>query len=842
MFDRQLLFTAFVAGMAGSVGLGCGGDEPANGGDNGSVALSAALSASATSVRSGDTVELTWTVNGATSVILRQGDTELQNLTGDDAVSGSRTSNAITDDTTFTLIAENADERLERTLDVTVQGIRIAEFTASPSTGIRSGDVVELSWLIEGANVENLELTDEDGNVPVDADGNEVDLLIGEVGSVEVLVLGDLGAETDTETFTLRAVGGGGEVTASVELDVEVALPIIDEFTTTQADGSTTYIVGESIEVSWTVRNATRVIIRLDNGDQQVTCADNSNFDNNVQNRTSCRNNPAQEGPQTVTILVGNANTPDEADYVTRDLTVTGVQPPAIESFTVSPDTYWQGLTEVTFTWDTSNAARVELQQFVSLGGGQDEYCTIKETPDPGCRGFDVTAPTSADGTFTFQVEGTQPRSFRLRAILADAQDNEVTAVNQQVSVTPDFDEPSSSFENPILIAEDNFGLSQRATITNPGEEDWFAVDVPENGRIVARAGVNEFDIGNGRASCLEDPQLADTEIEMFDESRTSLGIVGSNAFDAFQQMADTSCAVITGHRHPFALDLPAGRYFFKVVGEDNRVGEYTFAVDVYEPIPEPFTEIEPVNGPQWEITDINVVAIPLDNPGFAATLLWGFSNQSIIANNGGAFFRQSSVLVGGAPHSEGWESELQAAWQVAGLKVNSGFDTRDIAAGIAMNDPAFALALSYTVVPTGATSTTTFDYRPLGTAVGPALPVDIFPFTTDVQRFGKSFGDVVFDENLNPMNGDPVDPLAYPVFPEFDCTPVPNSPNPAPGCSAVVQGVSHRHFFHVNSALFQSTGPIMNPADRYTWTVHIFDATDAGYEVEVSFDIAAAP
>ena len=90
MFDKRLLFSALVAGLAGSVGMGCGGDDEANGGGNGDT-LSAELTASATSVRSGDTVELTWTVSGAESVILRQGDTELENLTGDDAVSGSRT-------------------------------------------------------------------------------------------------------------------------------------------------------------------------------------------------------------------------------------------------------------------------------------------------------------------------------------------------------------------------------------------------------------------------------------------------------------------------------------------------------------------------------------------------------------------------------------------------------------------------------------------------------------------------------------------------------------------------------------------------------------------------------
>jgi hypothetical protein len=810
--------------------MGCGGDDEANGGGNGDT-LSAELTASATSVRSGDTVELTWTVSGAESVILRQGDTELENLTGDDAVSGSRTSNPVGNETTFTLIAENADDRVEDSVTVSVQGIRIVEFSASPSSGVRSGDEVELSWVIEGASVESLELTDEDGETPNGPDGNPVDLLVNNAGSVDIVVLGDVGAEDDTETFTLRAVGGGGTATETLELDVEVALPVIDEFTTTA--GATTFVFGDRVTARWQVRNATRVIVEFDGN----VCADNTNPVNGEPGQSSCGDFPVEMTSHTLTIRVGNANTPTVDDFVTRPLEITGTEPPVVDDFTVTPQTYWQGAADVNFVWETSVATRAELQERVDLGGGQTRWCAITETPEAGCRAFDSTAPTTPDGSFTFEVVGAERRDFRIVAILEDDQDV-VATDNRSLVVAGDFNEPPSSFGDPLVINQANIGRNQRATITNPGEEDWFAVDVPENGRIVARAGVNRFDVGNGSASCLADPQLADTEIEMFDESRNSLGVVGSNSFDTFVQMADTSCAVITGHRHPFAVNLPAGRYIFKVTGEDNRVGEYTFAVDVYEPVAEPFTELTAVGGPQWGVRDINVIAFPLENPGFAATLLWGLGNHSIIANMGSAFFRQSAVIVGGEPHAEGWDTELQAAWQAAGLKINSGFVASDIAAGISMNDPVFGLLLTYTVVPTSGTSTTTFDYRPLGTATGPALPVGIFPITTEEQSFGKSFGDLVFDENVNPMNGDPLDGLAYPPFPEFDCTPVPDSPNPAPGCSAVVRGVSHRHFMHANSVAFQSTDDIMNPVDRYTWTVHIFDETGSGYEMEVSFDI----
>lgn len=832
MLNTRWMITALAVGL---VGTACGGGDNGENGQNGgsgTLAISS-FQASADSVRSGDTVTLNWNVTGATFVELEQNGTSIFTAEGDDAVgAGSQESNPVGNSTTFRLVAANDEGQVEETITVSVQGIRIVELSASPSTGIRSGDVVELSWVIEGANVESLELLDEEGNVPVGANDDPVDLLVGNTGTVEIKVLGDLGAEADTETFTLRAVGGGGEASESLELDVEVALPIINAFGT--GAGTTSYTFGSEVTAVWNVRNATRVILRFDG----TNCLDTQNFDTDVENRTSCGTISA--ATHTLEILVGNVNTPTEDDFVPASIELTGTAPPVVDSFSVDPPTYWQGATEITFTWETSIANTVEIQERIELGT-QSRWCTITQTPEAGCRGFAVTAPNDVDGSFVFPISGTGSRTFRVRAIL-EADGEVVAADNETVTVESDFNEPASSFASPIVINSSNLGLNQRATITNPNEEDWFAVDVPENGRIVARAGVDEFDIAGGNASCLTGANaLADTEIEMYDENENLLGSVSRNAFDAFGG-TDTSCAVIAGHRHDFAVDLPAGRYYFKVTGQDGRIGEYTFAVDLYQPVPAPFTEMTCTSS-DWEIAedDVMVVAFPLENPAFANGLLWGYANHAIIANGMSAFFRHSAVIVSSEPHERrNYGNEIQPAMQALGFKINSGFVASDIASGIGANDPVFGLALMYTAVPLAGTSTgTTFDYRPLGTADGLHIPESLFPLATEVQSFGKSFGeDPVFDENVNPMNGNPIDPLAYPLFPNFDCTSVPDSPNPAPGCSAVVDGVSHRHFLHVNSVAFNDTPEIDSPADRYTWTVHVFDESGNGCELEVSFDI----
>jgi hypothetical protein len=545
-----------------------------------------------------------------------------------------------------------------------------------------------------------------------------------------------------------------------------------------------------------------------------------------------------------VTILVGNANTPTEDDFVPDTLTITGVQPPVVDSFTVDPATYWQGLAEVTFTWETSVATSAELQERIDLGAGQREWCTIKEDPDPGCRGFDVTAPTSADGTFTFQVEGAEQRDFRIRAILEDGDGTEITAVTQRLIVQGDFNEPASSLGNPIVIDTDNVGRSVRGTITDPDEEDFFAIDVPEDGRIFALASVERFDFLAGAGSCLSDTgDLGDTNLELFDPAGNSLGSTGVNGFGAFGSM-DTQCAVLNGTRTPFAMNLPAGRYVIKVTGDDQRAGRYTLNVQTFEPneLPEcsgplpicadVFQRPGDLGAPLWEIRDINVVSIPLT----ASTLFWPYQNHQPVSTMN-PFVRLSVPYFPLVPHDRDYGDEIQPSWQAGGVKLNQAFQTIDL--GIdATGDPRF-LALTYTVVATSSTGTT-FDYRDangdIGQATGPMLPASIFPITTDVQEFGKSFGgdDLILNENVDPVTdpagGNAVDPIGYPADEMVDRL-------------DVADGVSHRHFLHLAGVAIGMDGiTIDNPADRYTWVVHIFDDTGAGYELEVSFDVTSTP
>jgi len=847
--------------MVGLAGSACGGDDGTggNGSGNGNGSSGDPLSidafdVSASSVRSGGTVTLTWEVSGATFLEVLQGDTALVTEEGDAAAgSGQVESAAINDVTTFTLVAANADDQQEETLEVTVQGIRIVEFSADPSSGVRSGDPVEMSWRIEGATVDSIEIRDEDDEVPVGPDDQPIDPRVGSEGSVTVQVIGDVGSTSDTKTYTLRAVGGGGEATRSLDLDVEVALPVIDTFTTS-TDG-TEFVVGADLQIRWSTRNAERVVVFKDG----LICSDDESVENERNNTSTC--GTVEEGGHTIEIRAGNANTPVIEDAPTQierfdnfvggdlELQITSVEPPVVESFDISPDEYWEGVRDVTATWDTSNATRVELQQFVPLGQ-TNEWCPLTQNPTPPCPAFDLEAPTSPDGNFTFELEGGQIRDYRVEAILEDENGNRVDSSNQTARVQGNYDEPDSSQMNPLLIAGNNLGVDQRATIDNQGDEDWFAVDVPANGRIFARAGVGEFDLIGGSAECrTEDDNpalspLADTAIELFDEDGNSLGTASGNTFDRFLGDVNTTCAVMAGHLHPFAMGLDAGRYLLKVTGEDLRTGDYTFNVQVFEPPPAADTDVNPNPGtsPQWEVEGVTLTSMPLGPP--FGPVVWPLASHGFNNNpQTGSFWRLSIQPIPLTPHDRDYGTELEVAFQAAGLKVNRGFTPTDLGcmsnSGSCQAGGDRFLVLSYTVVGPSDTSSTTVDYRnPDGSlgATGPFIPFDAFPFSTDTHTFGKSFEPPLVDDNNNPpwdpSTEMPLDPITYTVV-EGDR-------------EDAVGGVSHRHFWHFMSVNldtypgFQSGQAlsIPNPAGQYVWTVILNDDTGAGYTIKAFFTL----
>ncbi|MEM6860053.1 MAG: hypothetical protein AAF627_04815, partial [Myxococcota bacterium] len=99
-------------------------------------------------IDSGSTVTLNWSVSGADSISIEQGDTDL----GVTEFMGSRMSNAVTAPTVFTLTAVNANGTVSDTAEVTandINGIQIVSFTSNQAL-VTSGDVITLTYEIAG--------------------------------------------------------------------------------------------------------------------------------------------------------------------------------------------------------------------------------------------------------------------------------------------------------------------------------------------------------------------------------------------------------------------------------------------------------------------------------------------------------------------------------------------------------------------------------------------------------------------------------------------------------------------------------------------------------------------
>jgi len=172
------------------------------------------FSATPSVITRGESFSLRWSVSGATAVTIDQGIGRMA-LSGDTSVSPDET-------TTYTLTATNEDRSAEATVQVVVEapGVPIVEYFTT--------DGSSLSWSVSGAS-----------SVRIDNGIGSVALS----GSTSV-------SPGETTTYTLSASNEGVYRYASVQVVVApIDPPVIEYFT---AEGST---------LSWSVSDATRVII-----------------------------------------------------------------------------------------------------------------------------------------------------------------------------------------------------------------------------------------------------------------------------------------------------------------------------------------------------------------------------------------------------------------------------------------------------------------------------------------------------------------------------------------------------------------------------------------------------
>lgn len=208
-----------VVPLAAALLFGCSSDEP---GDLDSPPTIRNFSANPAEVASGATTELAWSVTDAESVRVLDG--AGAELTSSAEPTGTVTSAALTENTTFTLEATNAAGTTTETVDVTVMAGApvIVSLTASPDPVDYLADTT-VSWEVTGA-----------ANVKIDV--NNVEQVNGPELTGSFTVTAD-----DLGLFVVRLVAtgpGGEETTQTLPIDVVAPPGIEDEPNDTPADAT----------------------------------------------------------------------------------------------------------------------------------------------------------------------------------------------------------------------------------------------------------------------------------------------------------------------------------------------------------------------------------------------------------------------------------------------------------------------------------------------------------------------------------------------------------------------------------------------------------------------------
>jgi len=329
--------TALLTAVFSFLGAGCGTEtpEPAKG-----VKI-LSFQASPPRLESAGTTTLSWKTENATTIRLSHGD--LAVVLDDAPVAEGSIEVSVAETTVFELVA--ADRR-GRTASRTIT-VEVENRIDLPVIGSFSGpDAVAADGLGVGRAL--LEWTGVVG----------ADTLVLEADNADPLPLhlaqtpdGEIEVKIDATTvFTLVATNAGGETTAEVE--VKLALPpAIDTLTASRLwVGS-----GESVEVSWTTRNASAVELRVNQ--EKVPSVDPTLVDGSAE--------VALNFDSTIELRAYN-----EVGEVNSETIDVKVALPLLELFEGSSTSLWLG-ESVDFEWESQGGARVTI----TLDGADETIC-----------------------------------------------------------------------------------------------------------------------------------------------------------------------------------------------------------------------------------------------------------------------------------------------------------------------------------------------------------------------------------------------------------------------------------------------------------------------------------
>jgi hypothetical protein len=303
------------------------------------------FTANPNTIVSGQTTSLSWSVINATTVTIT-------GISGTlDPASGTVTTPALTQTTTYTLEATNASGTVVRqAIRVTVvqptAAPTIASFTATPAS-ILTGDPSTLAWSV------------------VNADTVSISPVIGSVDPTGTRTV----TPAVTTTYTLTATNTTGTVTRTVNVTVApLQPPTIASFTAEPA----VITQGESSTLRWQVSNATIVSISPNVG--QVS-ADGSTVVT-----------PLAPGTYSYTLIAIN-----KSGSVSRSVSVrvNTPQAPSITSFTASPSAIVAGDSSI-LSWSVTNADTVSI------------------TPQPGTVSLSGSAGVSPTANTTYTITATK--------------------------------------------------------------------------------------------------------------------------------------------------------------------------------------------------------------------------------------------------------------------------------------------------------------------------------------------------------------------------------------------------------------------------------------------------
>src|SRR5438093_5066369 len=306
--------------------------------DSGS--LSAQLTASPSTINSGQSSTLTWTTNDADSAYL---DGVQVARSGSKTVSPTATK-------TYTLVAVDHDQRVSSSATVTVSGSGSsggstehveAHLVASPTT-IQPGQSSTLTWTTDDADHAYL-------------NGVEV----SRYGSKTV-------SPASTTTYTLVAVNGTLKDSSSVTVTVSGTAPPPPPVATPTAlltPASATIVSGQSVTLTWATTNATSVTM---NGSAVAASGSQSYSPTVTTTYTLVASNSAGSVTDTTTVTV-NAPAPPPVAMPTATLT--------------PPSATIQSGQSVTLTWATTNATSVTMNgNAVAANGSQSYSPTVTTT------------------------------------------------------------------------------------------------------------------------------------------------------------------------------------------------------------------------------------------------------------------------------------------------------------------------------------------------------------------------------------------------------------------------------------------------------------------------------